>query len=158
MGSQWRSFKPRRLTIAVQRAAIDATWPSLVTRVAAGVLFAEGEIRPSPLTRVYRIRLAYKPGRRPTVEVLDPKLERRPSSPDEPIPHTYNDTKRGDERPCCFDPDVPDWNPGMQLATSVIPWVLAWLVDYEIWTATGMWLGGGRPHLPAQKPAVNAEI
>lgn len=158
MGSQWRSFKPRRLTIAVQRAAIDATWPSLVTRVVDGVLYAEGEIRPSPLTRAYRVRLTYRPGRRPWIEILNPKLERRQSAPDEPIPHTYNDTKPGEERPCCFDPDVPDWNPAMPLATSVIPWLLAWLVDYEIWTATGMWLGGGRSHLPAQKPGINADI
>jgi hypothetical protein len=157
MGSRWRNFKQRRLTLPVQRAAIAATWPSLTTRIEGGVLYAEGEVRPSPVTRTYRVRLTYAPGRRPSVQVLEPRLQRRPSSPEEAIPHTYNYSKPGEERPCCFDPAVPDWNPGMLLAMSVIPWLLAWLVDYEIWTATGMWLGGGRSHEPAEKADADAQ-
>jgi hypothetical protein len=34
----------------------------------------------------------------------------------------------------------------MLLATSIVPWLLAWLIDYELWLATGEWLGGGMPH------------
>ncbi len=31
----------------------------------------------------------------------------------------------------------------MRIATTVIPWLLEWLVYYEAWQATGEWLGGG---------------
>jgi hypothetical protein len=153
MRSLLPNFRPKRLALPLQRAAIDATWPSLITRVSGSILQAEGEIQPSPVTRTYRVRLIYEQGRRPRVQILSPRLERRPSSPEEPIPHTYNESKPGEERPCCFDPNVPDWDPGMLLARSVIPWMLAWLVDYEIWTATGLWLGGGRTHTPEEQKA-----
>ena len=35
----------------------------------------------------------------------------------------------------------------MQLATTIVPWCSEWLFYYELWLATGEWLGGGvHPH------------
>ena len=81
-------------------------------------------------------------GGRPDVYVEEPKLSRRPQEPDKPIPHTYDSDKPGKERPCCFYPAV-DWDGTRLIATTVIPWLMSWLFDYEIWYATGEWYGGG---------------
>lgn len=31
----------------------------------------------------------------------------------------------------------------MLLADTYVPWTMEWLVDFELWLATGEWLGGG---------------
>jgi hypothetical protein len=104
---------------------------------------------PSPITRKYQVRIEYCEGRdrtgkrhRPEVYVEKPKLSRRPQEPGTPIPHTYDANTPGKERPCAFYPPQ-DWDGTRPIATTVIPWVMSWLLDYEIWHATGQWYGGG---------------
>jgi hypothetical protein len=108
------------------------------------LLVARGKLVPSPITRAYRIRIEYSEGKenKPEVYIEEPKLSRRPRDPDTPIPHTYNQLTPGTERPCAFYPSV-DWDGSRAIATSVIPWLMSWLLDYEIWHATGQWHGGG---------------
>ncbi|MGH8092034.1 MAG: hypothetical protein ACREIF_00990 [Chthoniobacterales bacterium] len=36
----------------------------------------------------------------------------------------------------------------MRLADTIVPWTSRWLYFYEIWLATGEWMGGGIPHDP----------
>lgn len=105
-------------------------------------LVARGTLRPSSITRAYRVRIECREGEPPNVYVEEPKLSRRPREPDKPIPHAYNSDKPGKERPCCFYPAV-DWDGTHLIATTVIPWLMSWLFDYEIWHATGDWYGGG---------------
>jgi hypothetical protein len=31
----------------------------------------------------------------------------------------------------------------MYIADTIVPWAALWLVFYEYWLATGLWLGGG---------------
>ena len=151
MGGKWRSFREPHLSLPVQQGKLRAIWPQLSTSVARGALVVEGVVRPSPVTREYRIRLSYVPGRRPRVEVLSPRLARRAEAPDVPIPHTYDYTIVGEERPCVYYPFSREWTPAMPLATTIMPWLLAWLVDYELWLATGEWMGGGMPHGSREK-------
>jgi hypothetical protein len=108
------------------------------------MLVARGKVVPSTITREYRIRIEYREGRgnRPEVYVEEPKLSRRPAEPDTPIPHTYGHNTPGEERPCAFYPPV-DWDGTRSIATTVIPWLMSWLLDYEVWHATGHWYGGG---------------
>jgi hypothetical protein len=106
------------------------------------VLVARGTLLPSPIARRYCVRIECREGGRPDVYVEEPKLSRRPQEPDKPIPHTYDSDKPGKERPCCFYPAV-DWDGTRLIATTVIPWLMSWLLDYEIWYATGQWYGGG---------------
>jgi len=121
-------------------------WKQLDTRIERGELIATGTVQPSAITRAYRMRLAYREGSSPKAFVIAPKLVRRPSEPTEPIPHTYKFNTPGEERPCLYYPTGREWTPDMPLASSIMPWLLSWLVDYEIWYATGEWVGGGMPH------------
>ena len=38
------------------------------------------------------------------------------------------------------------WDPGELIATTIVPWTSEWLEYYELWHATGLWLGGGVGH------------
>lgn len=83
----------------------------------------------------YRVRISYFPGLvRPQVTVLDPELVS--PGPGIKIPHTF---KSG--RVCLHLNE--EWDPSMYLHQTVVPWTCLWLYYYEVWQATGEWLGGG---------------
>ena len=121
-------------------------WPEFDTSIKRGVLISIGVVQPTPITCAYRVRLTYKVGGVPRVHVLEPRLVRRPQEPEVEIPHTYEHASPGKEFPCLYFWKRREWTPDMPLATSIMPWLLSWLVDYEIWLGTGQWLGGGIPH------------
>ncbi|MBI4611946.1 MAG: hypothetical protein HY726_23395 [Candidatus Rokubacteria bacterium] len=98
-------------------------------------------IQPLPITSQYQVRIEYRATQKPKVWVEDPPLRRRRS--DEPIPHTYSN-----DRPCLFHPRYDEWRRDMTIATTIIPWLLQWLVYYEAWLLTGEWQGGGE-HPPS---------
>ena len=105
-----------------------------------------GVVQPTAITCSYLIRLVYREMGTPRVYVDSPPLARRAAEPDVPVPHTYSFNSPGSERPCVFYPDGREWHPAKPVATTIMPWLLSWLVDYEIWHATGQWLGGGIAH------------
>lgn len=121
-------------------------WPELDSRIELGALTARGWVCPSPVTRAYQTHLVYRECTAPQVFVLSPRLIRRAIEPDTPIPHTYGALEPGQEQPCLYYPFSREWTPAKPLARTIMPWLLAWLIDYELWLATGEWLGGGMPH------------
>lgn len=82
----------------------------------------------------------------PVIRVLRPALKLNWNASEEaPLPHVY--FERPDVRLsplCLFDPGAGEWNPGMSIADTTLPWAARWLACYEIWEATGRWVGGGR--------------
>lgn len=100
-------------------------------------LVAYGEVQPTPLSKIYRIRIEYPQGGKPDVWVQDPLLERR--SADERIPHMYDQ-----ERLCLYYPGSGEWTRRMFVADTIVPWAAEWLHYYELWHLTGQWHGGGR--------------
>jgi len=81
------------------------------------------------------VRLRYKLTGSPEVEVLEPLLQKRGS--DNP-PHLYPGKKL-----CLYLPRIGEWNKTMMLSQTIIPWTSEWLLNYEVWLATGEWSGGG---------------
>jgi hypothetical protein len=129
-----------------------AVWPALETRIENGQLVVRGTLQPSPITRGYVVRVTYQDYGVPKAFILAPALEGRPSEPQTPIPHTYGARMPGEERPCLYDPAVREWTSAMPIATTIMPWLLSWLVDYEVWFTTGEWLGGGVAHAESTRP------
>jgi hypothetical protein len=84
----------------------------------------EGRFRPLPSCAVYLLRIVALAGRRPWVEVMEPKLRIPPG--------------QRLETHCFSGGDV----------CLHLPWAAYWLAFYEYWLATGHWLGGGE-HPPA---------
>lgn len=147
-----RKFRPprRRLAVPEQAAAIRARWGSNWRVLRQGnALLATGKVKPDEMCREYEVELRYA-GRQPRVRVLTPRLEKRTDQPR--IPHMYDQ-----DRICVFHPGYRDWTPGDALANTVIPWISEWLYFYELWLATGHWLGGGEhpPRRGEHSPSSN---
>ena len=140
-------FGPTRVVGVREQAALMRAFPAFRVRVRGATLAAEGELRPTPLSETYRVRIEYAAGRPPDVRVLSPALAPREGA--DRIPHMY-----GQERLCLYLPGVGEWAGDMPLGQALIPWISLWLFYYELWHATGEWLGGGVEPL-AGRPALN---
>jgi len=123
--------------------------PDFACTVVANELVCRGTVQPTPLGQCYRTVIWYVGGRKPRVFLPGGQIRRR--NPEEPIPHTYSD-----DEPCLFFPKSSEWKPDMKIAASVVGWLILWLHYYEIWLATGEWLGGGIDH-GERKVAVNEQ-
>lgn len=111
-----------------------------------------GALRPTPVTCVYAIRLEYAVGQPPIAIVEAPLLLGRPDGGE--IPHMYPAGDRWPARPCLYYPGDGDWVADRPLATTIVPWLLEWLIHYEVWLTTGEWCGGGVEHGPISSSAL----
>lgn len=121
------------LSCGLQAFGLRATWGAPY-QVRQHVLGWRGELQPSPYSRTYLVKVRYRLGHHPEVSVCDPTLD---PNDEGWLPHYYhrNDTL------CLYDQG--EWNPGMYLAWTIMPWTVEWLFHYEIWKATGVWHGSG---------------
>lgn len=94
-----------------------------------------GFIQPTPCSPNYSIKLTYRIRKRPEIIVLSPKLEKWNG---QRLPHTFSS-----ERLCLYRNIYGEWSSDKSIATTIIPWTSLWLYFYEIWLATGKWMGGG---------------
>lgn len=92
------------------------------------------------MSPVYTVRVEYTLEAPPRVKVLEPPLD---PGHRERLPHVYS----GD-RLCLYDPRSGDWNRDMFLSDTILPWAAEWLFHYEVWKATGRWVGGGDVYAP----------
>lgn len=127
-------FKPKILSLAQQATNIELTYPNFNCKIINGTLIAEGCIRPTPLSVIYKIRITYKIHNKPQTEVISPKLDGNGKN----IPHVYKEN-----RLCLYYPKCEDWTKYDYIADKIIPWIPLWLYYYEVWQITGQWLGGG---------------
>jgi hypothetical protein len=116
-----------------QAFALHARFREAKAKVKPTVLVWTGDLQPTPLSRTYRIEITYLAGRVPKVRVIDPPLESRPG---ETLPHVYAGGT------LCLHLDG-EWTSDMLIVDTTVPWTSEWLINYEIWKATGEWHGGG---------------
>lgn len=129
------------MSLRDQSAMMRAIHPSFRTRISRGILQSVGEVQPSGVCSVYRVRIEYRIGALPSVFVEEPALRERKAG--QGIPHTYSRKEL-----CLFLPGTNEWRPDKPLATTLVPWTTLWLFYYESWLVTGEWMGGG-VELPA---------
>lgn len=125
-----------RLGLGEQLAFMKLWWPDFATSVRRGRLTSVGDLMPSEMSATYTVQITMQGGNRPEVRVLSPKLKAR--GEDELIPHMY-----GQERLCLYLPGAGQWSAEKPIAVTIVPWTSLWLYFYEVWRATGEWLGGG---------------
>jgi hypothetical protein len=103
------------------------------------VLKWRGRVHPAPYCEIYTIDVAYRTDTRfkprPRVTIVEPLLQLRDAKG---CPHRH-----GAQEPCLYYHHGNEWNGGMLLAYTIVPWTSRWLYFYEIWLATGEWMGGG---------------
>lgn len=129
-------FKVKRLTIAQQVFAMRGIHPRFQCTSKANQATWIGSVRPADMSQEYQVRIDFELGAPPKVSVLSPPLERRADG--KPIPHVYEGP-----RPCLYLPGSGEWRPDRYIADTIVPWTSLWLYYYEVWHATGEWLGGG---------------
>lgn len=141
------------ITVERQAKTMRRQFPALKFQDQGDIVMWLGPVTPKDLQ--YKIMIEAKSFRtsdtlpwsltNPIVRVLDPPLRPQWGVEEEPLPHVYLDPACLKLSPLClFDPRDDEWQPTMLLAETIVPWTCEWLVFYEIWSATGKWLGGGR--------------
>lgn len=113
---------------------MSGTFPESRPKLGRSKVTWRGELQPSAASETYTVEISYALRKRPKVRVLGPKLRRR--LPEEKIRHTFCDGS------ICLHLHE-EWTPAMFIAETIVPWMALWLLHYEVWHATGEWLGGG---------------
>jgi hypothetical protein len=83
----------------------------------AGRLVWRYETSPSPLSRLYGVRIEFRQGSVPSV-FEPPQL-------------------------CLYLPRTYDWEPWMRIDQTLVPWTSLWLFYFEEWLSSDDWKGGG---------------
>lgn len=132
---------PRRPTLAQQGVRLKQGQPDSAFRIdqRGCRLVWIGWLQPTPASERYRVRIeAFRSTKiSPKVYVESPALFERNG---ELVPHLYS-VRRA--QLCLWRPGKSEWSPCMWLVDSVLLWASLWLFFYEVWLATGDWLGGG---------------
>ena len=130
---------PRRLTAAQQYACICAN-PLCVGAgtLRPGRFVWRYKTSPTPISRLYSVRLNYRIGSSPQAVVEEPDLCCLASG--RQLPHVY------EQKPpqlCLYLPGVGEWEPWMRIDRTIVPWSTVWLFYFEEWLVSDEWKGGG---------------
>lgn len=101
---------------------------------------------PDPLGRLYDLRIAQAPRRRPRVYVDAPDL--RGIAGGRRLPHVYSQSPVS---LCLYLPGTGEWEPWMPIDRTLVPWSILWLGYFEDWLHSDDWKGGG-VHPLAREP------
>jgi hypothetical protein len=129
----------KNLTVMQQYLDFKRTLPAWKAQIQANGFTARAVIQPTQLSECYNVRITYKQNTPPVIKVLNSQLKPRFSNGK--IKHTY-----GDGSLCLYYPKAKEWTPKDLISETIVPWISVWLYYYEIWHATGLWLGGGIEH------------
>lgn len=132
MGNKKTIIKPKIITTSIQLTKILKDYKNIVShRLEKNELYVVLKIKPTQLSKEYKVRLKYRIGKRPVIQVDDIK-------DDVKLPHTYFNNEL-----CLYYPKNKDWTKYDYIANKIIPWISEWLYFYEVWLVTDKWLGGG---------------
>ena len=134
--------RQKSIGLACQLASLRSRYEGSRGRIKNSYLNWECNISPSPLSCSYGIEIIYTTKEFPKVWISGGALT------DEDLvsnaPHQYgNDLSRLKVEACL---SRFDWNTSMLIADTIVPWAMEWAIYYEIWKATGLWVGDEAPH------------
>lgn len=115
------------------------------------------ELSPSEASRIYTCELVVYPGGRPPrMYVVSPDLNELADGRE--IPHIYASDRAG-VRLCLYYPKHGEWESGMKLSETFVPWTVRWLWYFEMWLWSGEWEGGGmHPNSARRRYGMNRKI
>src|SRR4051794_16124493 len=112
-------IKAKPLGIAVQAFGIRRLMPdSKMITEKDQILTWTYDISPSPLGDTYGVKLIYDISKSPNVYVVRPDPLPLAEGKSQ-LPHCYDQIK---QRLCLYYPDGKQWNNGLSLAKTIIPW------------------------------------
>jgi hypothetical protein len=129
-------FKQPFIPVPQQIIAMELSFPEFKYEWKKNTVMWTGHLKPTALSKNYKIQISYSLDKQqPEILVLSTALSRRGN---EKIPHIYPGN-----RLCLFRPKKKEWTKDMLISETIVPWTSLWLYYYEMWHATGEWLGGG---------------
>lgn len=134
-------FNSKDKNIAQQVALIRSKYNQFTVTSTHTSLKAIGEFQPTARSVKYEVEIKYHLKNSPEIKVLKPHLIT--NFKNEPIPHIYPGNKL-----CLYMPRFREFTYSDYLTDTIFPWTSLWLYHYEIWHATGEWLGGGEHPTP----------
>ncbi len=134
-----------KLNVAAHAIGLRQDFPDSEIQVGNGWIRWIGYLRPTPVSDRYKVKIEYAAGEpRPRVTVLEPELVIPAGK--KRLPHVFADGKTL----CLHFPG--EWNPGMLISHTIVPWAAEWQLHYEVWRVTHAWTGGGHePGVPKQE-------
>lgn len=155
MANERRCFRNPSLSLIQQKVALCSAYKGTECSIdkKKRELFWFGRIRPTALSKEYSVALIYSMGNTPKVWVIGDELEKLD---DIDFPHKFDIDVQGKMvRICLYR--YSEFNASKLIANTIIPWTIEWLYFYELWLATGEWLGGGE-HPAEGTPKVDDRI
>jgi hypothetical protein len=93
---------------------------------------------PTPMSRVYEMRIDYRQEDVPQVFVQGPDLVSLAGG--RRLPHVY---QQRPARLCLYLPRAREWAGWMRIDQTIVPWAALWLFYFEEWLDSDAWKGGG---------------
>ena len=118
-----------------QKYHIDKNYSCFKTSVVKGKMICSGEIQPTPDCEKYKVRIEFFSGLQPQVYIKSPNLLLNKDI------HVYNEGFL-----CLFDPSETRWKDTLKISEYTIPWLVEWILYYELWNMTGKWEGKASSH------------
>ena len=151
-----KHFKQPSFSLLQQKVALRSAYKDAECNIntTKKQLFWYGTIKPTAFSKEYKVLILYKLWESPKVWVLGDELEKLDSKD---FPHEFEvDVEAKMVRICLYR--YSEFNVHKLLADTIVPWTVEWLFFYEMWLATGEWLGGGEhPGLGKEKESKEAK-
>jgi hypothetical protein len=145
-----RGLKYNKYALLVrQKKRVESNFKFFTCRIHNKVLVCIGFIRPNGCKNKYKVKIEYVAGNEPKTTMLEPYVE-----PCKEI-HMYQDYSL-----CLhYPPDLP-WNEKILIHEYTIPWLIEWIVYYELYLINGkIWEGRESPnHFSESERNVNKNI
>ena len=141
MAIKERYYKNSSITLIQQKVALCSAYKGAdcVIDKKKNQLFWSGKIKPSALSKEYTVFLSYRFDKSPKVWIIGDELEKLD---DANFPHKFDINPKNKMVQICLY-RYSEFNSSKLIANTIIPWTVEWLYYYELWLATGEWLGGG---------------
>lgn len=139
-------FPRRELSVARQITRMREAFAGFACTWRCGLACWRGLLQPTDLSCQYETQISYRLGQWPKVRILNPPIRKRADGG--AAPHRYADGTL-----CLFRPKYGEWSSGLAIADTIVPWTALWLYYYEVWLATGEWVGGGEHPPPRKQPS-----
>lgn len=128
-----------KLSAAAQAGLMKSVFPDGNSSLSQDRLVWKGDITPTPISQTYSIKIVYTVSSGVEVYVVKPKPLPLADG-EKKLPHVYS---HEEQRLCLYLPRAKEWDGSKHIAKTILPWTSEWLMYYELWLATGEWLGGG---------------
>lgn len=109
--------------------------------------------QPTPISRIYQVRLECNAKGNPEVFVDSPDI--RLLAEGRKIPHLYSQTQR---ELCLYLPGSGQWSTNQLLANTIVPWVSLWLLYFEEWLWSDDWKGDGEHPIGRDNPGFTTNV